>query len=508
MDRRTTAVIDATKDRSGASGSVGLAAVLLVTLVVRLLRVDQPLVENYVGRQVPTAMVARNLERGLGFLYPQLDTAPFPNYFPVEPPLYQVLVVGLRRASGGSLEASGRIVSAIATALAAWGLFGLVRRRENLGIALTSAMVFALLPVTIRYGRAFQPDALMLGGVVSGLHCWDMAGEGRRRAWLVPGWFLLALGFACKITSAVVLAPLYLAILRPPRSRMALLAASTLLPALAWYAWAGHLIATGGSRAAEGNRDIWFTVVGLSALANRETLAHIRRFFLLRSFTPLGPILAGWGLAVNGHRLGPPGLWQCWGLFTLATLAMLAGKLHHEYYWLVLSPVVAVGIARALAILRRHHRWLAVSVAIVLLGSSFVLTRSTWQTPAEWNGLEEAALQVRELVPAGALLVASEPLLYQAGVRGCRLEFTGPAAVRAASEWPGEGSTRVTDPLDLIEFYRLRGARFLADLAPASGDDRRKALHEAIRRRYKVQVDRAPVMIAELSPIETPGHVQ
>ena len=64
-----------------------LGLLLAATFAIRLVQIDQPIVENYVGRQIPTAMSARNLERGSGFLRPQLDTAPFPNYFLVEPPL-------------------------------------------------------------------------------------------------------------------------------------------------------------------------------------------------------------------------------------------------------------------------------------------------------------------------------------------------------------------------------------------------------------------------------------
>src|SRR5437868_10458582 len=106
-----------------------LAAILLGTVLIRLIRLDQPIVENYVGRQIPTAMVARNLERGSGLLRPQLDTAPFPNYFLVEPPLYECGVVALRRATGLTLEQAGRALSALATAVAAWGLADLIRRR-------------------------------------------------------------------------------------------------------------------------------------------------------------------------------------------------------------------------------------------------------------------------------------------------------------------------------------------------------------------------------------------
>ena len=40
-----------------------VAALLVLTFAVRAIEPGQPIVENYVGRQVPTAMVARNLER-------------------------------------------------------------------------------------------------------------------------------------------------------------------------------------------------------------------------------------------------------------------------------------------------------------------------------------------------------------------------------------------------------------------------------------------------------------
>src|SRR2546429_124513 len=88
-------------------------------------------------------------------------------------------------------------------------------RMERLLLAAVAA--FSLFPITIRYGRAFQPDAMMLGTLLAGLHCWDEQESGRGRAWLAAGWLLLALGLALKIISAYVLIPLCLAILGPPR---------------------------------------------------------------------------------------------------------------------------------------------------------------------------------------------------------------------------------------------------------------------------------------------------
>ena len=46
---------------------VVMAAMVLLTFLIRAIDPGQPIVENYVGRQVPTAMVARNFDRGSGF---------------------------------------------------------------------------------------------------------------------------------------------------------------------------------------------------------------------------------------------------------------------------------------------------------------------------------------------------------------------------------------------------------------------------------------------------------
>src|SRR5690348_6843934 len=160
-------------ERGRDGGGWAQTAVLAVTFLVRAIGPGQPIVENYVGRQVPTAMVARNLERGSGFLLPRLDTAPEPNVFLVEPPLYELGVVALRRTTGLALEPAGRVFSAMATVAAGWGIFELLRRRAGRRAALLAAGAFAAFPLTIRYGRAFQPDAAMLGAVVTGLACWD-----------------------------------------------------------------------------------------------------------------------------------------------------------------------------------------------------------------------------------------------------------------------------------------------------------------------------------------------
>jgi Dolichyl-phosphate-mannose-protein mannosyltransferase len=499
--------MDAGDERSGSRAywwncRSSLSLLLLATFVIRALYAGQPIVENYVGRQIPTAMVARNLDRGSGFLRPTLDTAPFPNYFVVEPPIYESGVVALKRATGLGLDEAGRIFSALATALAAWGLYMLARRREGTLVALAAVAAFAVFPLTIRYGRAFQPDALMLGAVVAGLASWDEYRSVGGWYWLVAGWLLLTLGFATKITAAFLLIPLLLFVARTRSPRELFLVCSTLLPAALWYAWASYLLALGeGSRASADNRLIWLGHFGPVALLEPETLKFVSWCLLVRAFTPVGAGLALVGMFYGGTARGRrDALWLVWGISAMLALAFLARKLHHEYYWLLIAPVVAVGIGRTVVLFAQNRRAGAATLSAAFVVLSWVQVRSTWRTPPEWSGLEPAADAVRATVPSDAWAVAPEALLFQADRRGCRLEYTLPAAARAAGEWGKESS--VEGPHDLIETYRYQGARYFADLGSRADDPRRKGLHDFVRQRYKVIVDGPEVIIADLADSE------
>lgn len=484
-----------------AAEAARLALALLAGLLLRSLHPGQPIAENYVGRQVPTAMVARNLERGSGFLRPQLDVGPFPNYFVVEPPVYQAFVVALGRATGLPLGHCGRLTSALAATLAAWGVYMMTKRRWGEGPALASAVAFSMLPIVIRYGRAFQPDALMIGACAAGLACWDRASaRGKAPALVAAGWLLLALGLAAKVTAAYVLVVAFLAVLPRRDWKAFALCASTLLPAVAWYAWAASLTAASASGASAGNRDIWMGLLGPAALGSAETWRYIGRFLIVRAFTPLGFLAAAWGLATaaRGARL-----WWIWAGSATATMAVLAAKLHHEYYWLCLAPVAAAGLGAAWGRLDARRPGLAFASALAFAAVALRFSDSTWRSPDEWAGLAEAGRAVAEETAPDALVVAPEALLYQADRRGCRLEFTLAAATRAASEWGPQAG--VLTPVELVEFYKEKGARWFADVGADHEDRARVDLHDGIRRRYKVLIDRPEVILADLHPRE-PGH--
>ena len=175
---------------------------------------------------------------------------------------------------------------------------------------------------------------------------------------------------------------------------------------------------------------------------------------------------------------------------------ILAGKLHHEYYWLALAPPAAIGAGLALATLPRAA---AIAMALAFLGLSAWQSASTWRTPPEWASLPAATASIGAHVPPEAMLVAPEALLFAADRPGCRLEFGPVPSARAAGEW---GGTLDGDgPTALLEFYKGRGARFVADVGDAADDPQKRAWREAVRRKYSVVDDRPGVFLADLEGV-------
>ena len=222
----------------------------------------------------------------------------------------------------------------------------------------------------------------MLGATVAGLACWDRGTAGGRRGWLAAGWLLLALGFAIKIIAAFLLIPLVFVVLRSEANRPD-----------------SHRVHDPPARAGlvrlgqpPGRGREWLPGVGRQprdlagphrafGLAACETWELIGWFLFVRAFTPWGAVLALVGLlkrravADDGRRL-----WWVWGLSASVTLAILAQKLHHEYYFLILAPVAAAGIGSALNDLVTAGRWRGFATLAVLIVLCLLQARSTWRT--------------------------------------------------------------------------------------------------------------------------------
>ncbi|WP_435017511.1 ArnT family glycosyltransferase [Tundrisphaera sp. TA3] len=500
------------------SGRIVLALLLVATFAIRALYPGQPIVENYVGRQIPTAMVARNLVRGSGFFRPELDTGPFPNLFLVEPPIYAQIVATTHLLTGIPLEPTGRLISAAATALAAWGLFGLARRREGTRVALLAVASFAIFPVMIRYGRAFQPDALMLGAMLGGLRCWDDWNSFGERAFGPMGLFFLALALGLKFIVAWALLPFVVIVGRWPMASRVAAAGLMLMPAFAWYLlqWGEVQRPGAGSLASSDNAAIWIRSVGPAAWLRLATWTSVGRALVWSSFGPAGFGLACWGW-IAGGKVDP--LWKAWGIGCGVALLVLAAKWHHGYYWMVVAPVAAVGVGRGLVALGRFGFVFPALMGTAFLGNCVAQSVGTWRTPPEWASLPEVVRALTDHATVDEMPIAAEAVLYFADRRGFRLEFEPEASRRAAGEWGGM-LVDPANPLALTSFYQSQDwdkvpevgqsipdfvhgfyrPRWVADVGPAGTDGRRRAWRAAIREKpgTRLILDRPDAFVAEI----------
>src|SRR5512144_1757882 len=152
-----------------------LALVLALGLVLRLVHLGAPILGVHSWRQADTAAMARNFhENGYRFAHPQVDWGGAgPGYVESELPAFPY-AVALAYGAVGVHEAWGRLLAALLSTLTVYLLYRVARDAlEDDMAALAAAFFFAVLPLTVYYGRAFMPEAAMLCASVAAIHAFD-----------------------------------------------------------------------------------------------------------------------------------------------------------------------------------------------------------------------------------------------------------------------------------------------------------------------------------------------
>jgi len=137
-----------------------IAAIIFLAVSIRFYKINMPLLEGCVARQIFCADVSRNMYRDGEFLKPKLSLLPEPRLYLGECPIYCSLVSIVYKIIGDVKEVWGRIITIISFVVGMILLYLIVREFSDEKIALISMSVFSLLPVGIIYGKSFQPDQL------------------------------------------------------------------------------------------------------------------------------------------------------------------------------------------------------------------------------------------------------------------------------------------------------------------------------------------------------------
>jgi 4-amino-4-deoxy-L-arabinose transferase-like glycosyltransferase len=139
------------------------AIIIVLSLALRLYRVNLPLLEFYSVRQVYTADVTRNLVKsGFNLFYPQVSFfGPGPTYSLLEFPVYSG-IVGIFYYLFGEFEIFGRLLSVLYFLLSSLVVFKIAKKYYGYTAGLAALFLFNFYPLGILTSRTFMPDNLML----------------------------------------------------------------------------------------------------------------------------------------------------------------------------------------------------------------------------------------------------------------------------------------------------------------------------------------------------------
>jgi 4-amino-4-deoxy-L-arabinose transferase-like glycosyltransferase len=183
--------------------------ILLLGLFLRLIHITFP-VGGFAGwRQADTAAMAHNFyTNGFDILQPQIDWGGNSNgYVETEFPLYSFLVALCYKLFSPD-DLWGRLLSVIFSLGAIYGLYLLVRKCIDEDTALWSALVYAIIPLNVFYGRALMPEPMMLMCSIWGIYFFSVWISNGKLVVLVLSAMSLALAALLKIPALYLGIPL------------------------------------------------------------------------------------------------------------------------------------------------------------------------------------------------------------------------------------------------------------------------------------------------------------
>ncbi len=423
-----------------------IAVVLIATLgfSLRLWHIHGPIADWHSWRQSDTAAVARNfLKFGFDPLRPRFDdlsNIPSGRDNPmgwrmVEFPMYQAIAAGLFRVVGRfTIEVWLRLVTIAASVGTSILLAYLVTELAGPTSGLLAGFFYAILPYSIYYGRTILPDTMMVFFSVLSLFFLVRA-EARRSRALWVEIFLSALSAALALLAKpmavfLLLPSFYLLWRKFSLSKQLLIGLFVYwliaaLPLLWWRQWI--------SQFPEGIASfLWL----LNAGNIRFKGAWFHWLFAVR----LGDLMLGfWGLVPLGlgllarpsRREGAFFRWLLLGAVLYLTI-FAAGNVRHDYYQILIVPVVAIYIAKGYdSLLKNNSFSLPARGLMGIVTASFLLAFS-WFTIRTYYWINrpeivEAGQMADKILPKYAKVIApyngDTSFLYQTNRQGWPIGF-------------------------------------------------------------------------------------
>jgi hypothetical protein len=336
----------------------------LLGLLIRLYHLTTPLADWHSWRQADTASVSRRYsEEGIDLLRPKYqDLSSIPSglenplgYRMVEFPVYNYLHVQLSRLTrsfGLGIVETGRLLSIGLSLLGAGLFFLLIKRVFDYRIALFSLFFYLFLPFQIFYQRTILPENLLVLTVMATLYFYQrfLEAKGKNRySWFVLSSLSLVIAVLVKPTAYLFILPLFvlagqhygLKIFR--QLNLWLLLGIPLGFFCLWRWWIGHF--------PEG-------IPAYTWLLNGNHIRFRPAFFRWLFGDRIGRLILGyWGTAILCLSLfikeTKKAYWflLSWvGGMLLYLFIFATGNVQHDYYQIVIMPVICLMLGVGLAV--------------------------------------------------------------------------------------------------------------------------------------------------------------
>lgn len=434
-----------------------LVAILLVGMAVRFYKITNPIADWHSWRQADTAAVTRNfVKNGVDVLRPRYDDISNvqtgkdnpEGYRMVEFPIYNLwhYVVNMVvpactfKVVDGALtqmetycgvELAGRIATVLVSVVTIWLTYLLAKLYSGGRTALLAAGILAVLPYSIYYSRVVLPDPMMLMWSMAAIYLFEQGlryAELKKKVW---PWILASavcgtLAMLLKPTAVFLLATLAYSMIRYLGFNLkkwwmvGVWGVIVLAPFAAWRMWIQQF--------PEG-------IPAYTWLLNGDGIRLRPAWWRWIFYERIGLlILGGFGLVplalgvMKKNVTKDEGVYLWWWGCMFAYLAIFAtGNVRHDYYQIILAPLIAMTVARGLVFMVENstfNRWISAPVAAGLLGLMLFISWYNVRGYYQINNpaIVEAGRWADQVLPTDAKVIApyqgDTAFLYQTNRQG------------------------------------------------------------------------------------------
>ncbi|HSV95029.1 MAG TPA: phospholipid carrier-dependent glycosyltransferase [Spirochaetia bacterium] len=422
-----------------------LVSVLVIALVARLYKIDNPIADWHSFRQADTASVTRNfVDKGVNLLVPTYhDVSNIQSGFDnpegfrmVEFPLYNLLHLEVYKLVPNiGLDMAGRLTSVILSLVSIVFMYLIVNKLSGLFMAFLTSLFMAILPFNIFYSRVILPEPLMIMTLLASywflLQVSETVGF-KKRLFLLLSSVFLSLAVLVKPFALFFALP-HLAILFRSLAKKELnfldilsYAAVSLAP---FGLWRKHIASfpTG--------------VPASDWLLNQNGIRFRPAWFRWLFGERLGKLILGsWGtsLLILGIIAKPAkeGIaYWLWFIGILLYFTVVAGgNIQHDYYQAIITPFLCIFLAKGTILLMSlsrttYSRLLTLIMTIVVVGFMIALSWYDIKGYYQINNpvIIEAGQRVDQLTPKDAKVIApyngDTAFLYQTHRSGWPLGY-------------------------------------------------------------------------------------